>query len=151
MRDYIRSLIPEIVFIRIDVALNKMMESNRVRQTKMCEGYGMTVPDMCAQYATPEECAKLPEGEWDDNKIDLYFQHKYYAGMQPFDDSEKAYTHVIDNNDYGKPGLEHLRTIVGITGDFEYDRTAIENVQQARYANTAEFNAAAEGAEEKKE
>ena len=108
----------------------------------------MTMAEMCEQYATPEDLAKLPEGEWNDAKIDKYFQNKYYAGMQPFEESEKAYTHVIDNNEYGKPGLHHLRTIVGISGDFEYDRTAIENVQQARYANTAELNAAAE---EKKE
>jgi len=113
----------------------------------MCASYGMTIAEMCEQYTTPEDLAKLPEGEWNDAKIDKYFQNKYYSGLKPFEDSEKAYSHVIDNNSYGKPGLEHLRTIVGLTGDFEYDRTAIENVQQTRYANTN-----LEGAgEEKKE
>jgi len=141
-RDYIRSLVPTIQFVRIDVELSKMMASNRVRQTKMCEGYGMTLAEMYDQYVTPEEKEKLG-GEYTDERLDKYFQMKYYSGLKDFEESEKAYTHVIDNNSYGKPGLEHLRKIVGISGDFEYDRTAIENVQQARYANTAAFNEAA--------
>jgi len=137
-RDYIRSLIPSIKFIRIDVELATMMASNRVRQTKMCEGFGMTLVEMYDQYVTPEEKEKLG-GEYTDERLDKYFQMKYYSGMKDFEASEKSYSHVIDNNSYGKPGLMHLRRIVGISGDFEYDRTAIENVQQTRYANTAAF------------
>lgn len=146
MRDYIRSLVPNIIFVRIDVTLDKMMASNRARRQKMCEGYGMTMQELCESFATPEDLAKLPEGEWNDAKIDTFYKNKFYSGLQPFDESEKAYTHVIDNNDYGKPGIQHLRTIVGITGDFEYDATALENVQQARYANEAGY---AEEAEKK--
>jgi hypothetical protein len=29
------------------VALEKMMVSNRARMSKMCEGYGMTMAEMC--------------------------------------------------------------------------------------------------------
>lgn len=57
----------------------------------------------------------------------------FYHGLEDYHSDEKN-VYTINNNDYGKPGVQHLREIVGLTGDFEYDATAIEDVQQARYA-----------------
>lgn len=58
---------------------------------------------------------------------------EYYCGWEEYEASETN-VFTINNNNYDKEGIKHLRDIVGLSGDFEYDTVAIENVQQARYA-----------------
>jgi hypothetical protein len=57
----------------------------------------------------------------------------YCTGLEPHGAEEKS-VYSVANNDYGKRGIEQLRTILGYEGEFEYDAVAIEAVQQKRYA-----------------
>lgn len=51
----------------------------------------------------------------------------YYSGLEPHGAEEKN-VYTVANNDYSKHGIEQLRKIVGIEGEFEYDPVAIEEV-----------------------
>lgn len=67
--------------------------------------------------------------EYSDEVIMRFFKENFYAGFEEFEESELAYAHRINNNEYSKQGLADLRKIVGMTGDFEYNPDAVEAVQ----------------------
>jgi len=70
--------------------------------------------------------------EYSEEAFDKWVTGTFYDGYEAYDESEKE-CFTIDNNDYGKPGIKALRTIVGLEGDFEYDIAAIEEVQHERF------------------
>ena len=41
---------------------------------------------------------------------------------------------MIKNSDYSIKGLEELRRILKLEGDFKYEPTKLENIQKERYA-----------------
>lgn len=94
--------------------------------------HGMTLEQMWEK--TVEQNIKDIYGQvYTPEIFDKYMNDEYYQGWEEYESSETN-VFTIDNNNYGKEGIKHLRDIVGLSGDFEYDTTAIENVQQGRYA-----------------
>lgn len=94
---------------------------------KTVESMGMTINDFWASQV--EQKDRDIYGEiYSDEIFDKYMISQFYRGLEPYVAGEKN-CFTIDNNEYGKPGLEKLREIVGMTGDFTYDQAAIENVQ----------------------
>jgi len=66
--------------------------------------------------------------EYSEEAVNKYIEGEYYKGFEEYQPDETN-MFTINNNEYGKPGIAELRKIVGLTGDFEYDPVAIENVQ----------------------
>lgn len=119
LRDYCKSLIPDIKIIKIDVEESKMLARNRVRMVKMAEGNGMSLNDFWTTQVEQKDRDEFGE-VYSDEVFDKYMISQFYRGLEAYADGEKN-CFTIDNNDYGKPGLDRLREIVGIQGDFTYD------------------------------
>jgi len=45
----------------------------------------------------------------------------YYQGFDLHTEHEKEYCHTVRNSEYGKAGIQQLRDILGIEGEFNYD------------------------------
>jgi len=126
MRDYVRTLIPDIKIINIKVDIAILLPRNRIRREKGMAHHGKTLKDMYDM--NDDESKKKYGAEYSEEVFDKYMTGEYYSGLEDYDPSEKN-VFTINNNEYGKPGVTELRRIVGLTGDFEYDPVAIENVQ----------------------
>jgi len=94
--------------------------------------HGMTVEDLYNSQ-TDDEAKKKYGEKYSDEVFDKFMIGEFYNGWEEYESSETN-CFTINNNEYGKPGVAELRRIVGLTGDFDYDPKAIEDVQQGRYA-----------------
>jgi hypothetical protein len=45
-----------------------------------------------------------------------------------YTEAEKEYCFTVQNNEYGKAGIQQLRDILGIEGEFEYDAQVLEDL-----------------------
>lgn len=87
---------------------------------------GLTLKDAWETMFTEQERAKYG-GEFSLENYDNYMKGEFYVGMQDFAPGE-ANCYTIDNNDYSDAGIRHLRSLIGLTGDFTYDQKALEDI-----------------------
>ena len=127
MRDYVKSFIPDIKIIHIKVDVALLLPKNRIRLTKAMDKHNMSLADMYNRMTDDETKSKYGK-EYSEEVFDKYMTGEFYCGFQEYQPDETN-MFTINNNEYGKPGIAELRRIVGLTGDFEYDPDAIENVQ----------------------
>ena len=129
VRDFCRTLIPDIEFIHIHVDTDILLPKFKIRMEKAFPP-GIGFKEM---WSSPDHNMVLARqrygDEYSDEVIMRFFKDNFYAGFEEFEESELAYAHRINNNEYSKQGLADLRKIVGMTGDFEYNPDAVEAVQ----------------------
>ena len=133
VRDYCRTLIPDIEYIHIHVDTEILIPKFKVRMEKAFppgigfkEMWSSKDPNMIM-------CRQRYGDEFTEEACSNFFRDNFYSGFEEFDEAELAYAHKINNNDYSKQGVADLRKIAGLEGDFEYNPDAVEAVQIARY------------------
>lgn len=146
VRDWLQQQLPGVQFVNIEVRVETLGERFYERGVKAVEQMGMSMQ----QYWDSEENApyKAAYGDYSREVYDKFVRESYFAGFEPFDESE-ADCFTIDNNDFtDNKSIRQLNELVGIGGEPQVDVAAIEAVQMARYATMAAMMAGGEGGTE---
>jgi hypothetical protein len=110
----------------------KLLPKNRVRMANNMANMGMTL-EMFYLKMVPEAGRQVYGLEYSEEAFDKWMTATFYHNYEDYEKSEGKHCYDIDNSAYGKPGVAELRRIVGLTGDFDYDIKAIEDVQTNRF------------------
>ena len=135
VRDYIRERIPDVKIIHIQVDTHLLIPKNQARMERACAASGTSFEQFWQMPGPEMAKARADFGaEFTMDGFNKWMEVTYYQGFDLHTEHEKEYCHTVHNSEYGKAGIQQLRDILGIEGEFNYDAKAIEDVQTARYA-----------------
>jgi hypothetical protein len=135
MRAEIPKVVPDVTFIKLEVDIPVLIERNFKRMQVAGEAMGMTLEEQW-KLDDPDtvELRKKYGEEYNEDEYKKWLKDEWYAYYDAPTEAEKAFSHVIENSDYSIKGLEQLREILGLKGEFKYEPTKLENIQKERYA-----------------
>lgn len=146
VRDYIKTHIPNVVFIEVDVPLETLVERNVIRSTKFCEENGMTMKQLWEVDDPMYNDIRARFGqEYSVETFKKSAREGFLAGFEGLDEDEiRAGCVKIDNSAASEQGIHYLNKFLKINMKGKIDLKAIEAVQFSRYKDAADNNNYAE-------
>lgn len=132
MRDYARTLIPDLMFVHVHVPVPVLLDRSLLRTEKIMSQNGLTVADCWALKEDMYNEARATYGEeYTPDRFKKWMEEKTYKGFQDFYPGEPNVA-TVDNTKCNEEGVENLNKVLGIQTKGKLDLDAIANVQYER-------------------